>query len=270
MFESDKIEFNPLRLCVNLASYGTTATFYHSGDLGDIVFSLPTIRALGGGVLVLGPEMSTPIKARSPINAMGFHNLAPLIAQQSYITKVVFSELMPQDARFDLNAWRIPYFGLRGHLSAEDRKTIARAHLATFGADRSHENRQWLQVDRPERAADVICSRNLRCPNPKFPWPKILAAYRGLTAFVGTEREHAEFSRQFGVIPYVQTRSLLDVARVIAACRLFVGNQSCPYAIAEGLKMSAIQEVYPEHACCQFERPDVQLVWDEQVKLPEL
>jgi hypothetical protein len=29
--------------------------FKHSGDLGDIIFSLPTIRALGGGTLYLDP-----------------------------------------------------------------------------------------------------------------------------------------------------------------------------------------------------------------------
>ena len=31
-------------------------TFKHSGDLGDVIFSLPTIRALGGGQLLLDPE----------------------------------------------------------------------------------------------------------------------------------------------------------------------------------------------------------------------
>ena len=31
-------------------------TFKHSGDMGDIIFSLPTIRALGGGVLYLDPR----------------------------------------------------------------------------------------------------------------------------------------------------------------------------------------------------------------------
>ena len=28
-------------------------TFLHSGDLGDIIYSLPTIRKLGGGILYL-------------------------------------------------------------------------------------------------------------------------------------------------------------------------------------------------------------------------
>ena len=31
-------------------------TFKHSGDMGDIVFSIPTVRALGGGVLYLDPD----------------------------------------------------------------------------------------------------------------------------------------------------------------------------------------------------------------------
>lgn len=31
-------------------------TFKHSGDLGDIIFALPAVRALGGGILYLDPD----------------------------------------------------------------------------------------------------------------------------------------------------------------------------------------------------------------------
>ena len=31
-------------------------TFKHSGDLGDIIFALPAVRALGGGTLLLDPQ----------------------------------------------------------------------------------------------------------------------------------------------------------------------------------------------------------------------
>jgi ADP-heptose:LPS heptosyltransferase len=270
MSHCDKIDFDPLRLAANLKCYADCASFYHSGDLGDVIFSLPTVRALGGGVLVLGPEMCTPVKARVPVNSIAFRNIAPLLAEQPYLRKVIYSECMPEGIRYDLNEWRLLYFHLRGHPSVADSKNLCRAHLAAFGLDHSHEQLKWMHVDHPVAAAEVICNRNLRCPNPKFPWPKILATYKGKTAFVGTSKEYLQFCTEFGEIPYVKTVSLLDVARVIAGCRLFVGNQSCPYAIAEGLKVNAIQEVYPEYPCCQFERPNLVLGWDERIVLPEL
>ncbi|CAN5598580.1 hypothetical protein BH10PLA1_BH10PLA1_05760 [soil metagenome] len=31
-------------------------TFKHSGDMGDVILSLPAVRALGGGVIYLDPS----------------------------------------------------------------------------------------------------------------------------------------------------------------------------------------------------------------------
>jgi hypothetical protein len=55
---------------------------------------------------------------------------------------------------------------------------------------------------------------------------------------------------------------------VIAGSRLFVGNQSCPAAIAEGLKRPMILEVYPALPNCCFERPDRINAWDGAIQLP--
>jgi ADP-heptose:LPS heptosyltransferase len=57
------------------------------------------------------------------------------------------------------------------------------------------------------------------------------------------------------------TADLLSVARIIAECDLFVGNQSCAAAIAEGLKRRMILEVYPPQANCCFDRPGRINVW---------
>jgi ADP-heptose:LPS heptosyltransferase len=59
----------------------------------------------------------------------------------------------------------------------------------------------------------------------------------------------------------VPTPTLLDVARVIAGCKLFVGNQSSPRAIAEGLKIPVVVEK-GRHNQCHFARHDA---WYDQV-----
>ena len=88
--------------------------------------------------------------------------------------------------------------------------------------------------------------------------------------FVGFPEEHEAFVKEFGPIGLVRTRTLLDLAQVIAGCQIFVGNQSTPFALAEGLKKTVIQEVYLTDPNCIFERPGAQFVRDGEVNLPEV
>src|SRR2546430_16669588 len=69
-----------------LIDTGTRRRFYHSGDLGDIIYALPAIRALGGGTLYLGPEIRLPFKVRTrqQFNWTSFEALAPLLRFQPY------------------------------------------------------------------------------------------------------------------------------------------------------------------------------------------
>lgn len=75
-----------------------------------------------------------------------------------------------------------------------------------------------------------------------------------MAGFVGTAAEHQDFCRSVGPVPWIATADFLDLARVIAGSELFVGNQSCPSALAEGLKHTMILEVYPPLPNCGFAR----------------
>ena len=46
------------------------------------------------------------------------------------------------------------------------------------------------------------------------------------------------------------TKNFYDLARIIAGCKFFIGNQSFPFALAEGLKVKRVLELY-------FECPNV-------------
>jgi hypothetical protein len=70
-------------------------TFKHSGDLGDIIFSLPVIASEGGGVLYLDPEGGK----QEPLVSWGQYEttkltegsilaLKPLLEAQDYIEEV--------------------------------------------------------------------------------------------------------------------------------------------------------------------------------------
>jgi hypothetical protein len=71
-------------------------------------------------------------------------------------------------------------------------------------------------------------------------------------------KEHEAFTKTVGPIEHYPTADYLELARVIAGCSLFIGNQSCPYAMAEGLKKNAILESFYHAPDCQFSRPNVQ------------
>jgi hypothetical protein len=87
---------------------------------------------------------------------------------------------------------------------------------------------------------------------------------------VGSPGEHADFIERFGDVPYHPTANLLELASVIAGSRIFVGNQSSPYAISEGLKVRSVLEGWFVRPDCCYYREGCVYGWDEYVKLPEL
>ena len=82
--------------------------------------------------------------------------------------------------------------------------------------------------------------------------------------------EHAAFSSAFGDVPHHPTADFLELARVIAGCKLFVGNSSSPYAIAEALKKPVVQEVATYTPTTVFLRTGATLGFDGSVALPGL
>lgn len=69
---------------------------------------------------------------------------------------------------------------------------------------------------------------------------------------------------------YRGTPSLFAAAQRIQGAKLFVGNQSVGYAIAEALKVPAVLEIWRNWPNCIFNRPYLWHGWDENVHLPNL
>jgi hypothetical protein len=131
--------------------------------------------------------------------------------------------------------------------------------------------RKWLEVVPAERAVPVIFARSSRYHNDRFPWKAIVDEYATNAAFVGLPEEHQAFCGDFGQVEYLECCDLLEVARLIAGCKLFVGNQSCPAAIAEGLKHNMVLEVCSRTGnSCIFHRLGCIFGVDERIELPAL
>ncbi len=229
-------------------------TFRHSGDIGDLIYGLPVVRALGGGQLCLTPSGYTRVK----MDAARAESIATLVTAQPYITECVFKE---ERNAIDLDRWR--EFENQG-------LNIAEMHLKAFSLSPVHCHAAWIRAPQPTPSYPVVVNRSIRYQNPSFPWPRILAEYKGRIGFVGTVQEHRPFSKMFGPIEHLDTPTLLDLANVIAGAELFVGNQSAPLAIAEAMKKKIVQECSPRIPNCMFKRPGTINVRDGSLELPEM
>lgn len=215
--------------------------FSHSGDLGDVIYSLPTIRKAGGGVLYLfnSPGKTTHVMTKERVEV-----IRPLLLQQPYIEDVKFwEEHEAQD--HSLN-------GFRNHWAVD--RNLADMHLGTHGFDWTGRQESWLQVDYPVGQFPVIFARSPRYHGWGSLWPEVYARYRDKAAFIGLESEYQEFAKLIGPCTFARVSNFLEVARFIKGSKLFVGNQSAPAAIAEGLKVRMILEVCPWCANCNFNR----------------
>lgn len=232
-------------------------TFVHGGDIGDLIYALPTVRELGGGTLIM-----SPCKTREPMTEGKAAKIAPLLDVQEYIKCTAF-EQHPPPAAYNFNTFR-------SRLAKG--KTLALIQSEMFGKNGHTTDKAWLRVDRAVKfkGYDVVIHRSTRYHNGAFPWKEVVDKYGKRALFIGLEQEHSIFCKEFGKVEYHRTGDFLELARVIAGAKLFIGNQSAPYAIAEGLKRPAILEACPNALDCQFIRPDVQNDPSGKVKLPEL
>lgn len=229
-------------------------TFGHSGDIGDIIYSLPTIKAKGGGSLVL---FDYPGRTAHGMTEAKVNRLRPLLESQPYITSVRWS---PSIIESSLN-------GFRDHMA---HGSLADAHLATHGLSWVHRIEPWLAVD-PNPKYRVIFSRSPRYHNHNFPWKDIVHRYGAEAAFVGFRDEYEQFCNAFGYVRFAEDQAdFLQLAQLIAGCEMFVGNQSSPLAVAHGLKHNLIMEICPghPHSHCVFERANCLIGWGSKIELP--
>lgn len=233
------------------------ATFKHSGDLGDIIYSMPTIKALGGGILYLNP--GKPLKKKihgiptkkftseKPIDMV-----RPLLEKQDYINEVRVWNGEKVD--YDLDLFRDIGTNL-------GKTNLAVAHTLPFKLDPRIVDKQWIHNIEPKQVLGrtVVFHRSPRYHNKNFEqktWPRFISKHRTTAVFIGIPEEYKAFCERFKTtnIPFHQVSDFLELAQIIQGSELFVGNQSMPFAIAEGLHKKVYLEVSTNSPNCNFLR----------------
>jgi hypothetical protein len=167
------------------------------------------------------------------LNESVVKKLEPLLLQQPYINELAIYQGENIDFDFDFIR-RYPFMHNAG--------SIPRWYFYFFAIN-ADLGRPWLTVTPSDVYKDyIVVARSFRYRQPLINY-RFLSKYPKIV-FVGLPDEFEDMKKAIPDITYQPVNNFLELAQIIAGCRLFIGNQSFPFSIAEGLKVKRILEVY--------------------------
>ncbi|WP_121353239.1 hypothetical protein [Flavisolibacter nicotianae] len=223
-------------------AYKALTSFKHSGNSGDIIYALPAVFELsknGKAILYLHVEQQAEYSFNyHPLGNVMLSEkmislLKPLLLYQPQIEKVEIYKGEPVD--YDLDEFRKYSFHL-------DRGSITRWYFNVYGI--SYDTSQpWLRAPKDAQYANnIVIARSHRYRSPLIDY-SFLKAYPN-KLFVGVKEEYEDMKKALPDLVYQPVNDFLEMATIINSCRLFIGNQSFPFALAEALKVTRLLEVY--------------------------
>lgn len=219
----------------------------HSGNAGDVIYALPTIKKIHEITRVpinlylrLDKPLPAPIWSNTKhtmgsvmINQSMANMLFPLLSSQTYIQNC--EAYNNQKIHIDLDFFRNKTISLSN-------SNLARwcSYVTGFTPELW---KPWLHTEpNPTYADKIILARSERYRNSTISY-SFLKDYKN-TVFIGVKSEYEDMKKAIPDLKWLQVKNFLELAQIIAGCKVFIGNQSFPYSIAEGLKTSRILEAY--------------------------
>ena len=215
-------------------------TFKISGKLGDCLASLPTVKALGGGTILLNTANGAEFTYEAA------EALLPLLNSQSYCQAEHYKS---GKVDVDLDFFRRSCIPL-------DRSEMRRWYSFVFDV--------WPDLSQPclevepnlDYQHSVVCNRTTRYRNELIDYKFLQDRYFEDVVFVGTKAEFVWFKQEVRRARWVETKNMLETAQIIVGSKLFLGNQSSCWWIAESTKARRVLEVYPKAPNCMPYGPD--------------
>jgi hypothetical protein len=221
---------------------GEQVHFKHSGNVGDIIYSLPTIFSLAKkNKICLHLHLN-----QKGIYGKNFHPLGNVMLNESMYNNIKpLLEYQPNFKTCDIYTNQTIHYNLdlfRKYPIDTKRGNIARYYFQAFAVS-PDLCCPWLQANANTQFNDsIVIARSNRYRMPGISYA-FLKKYNNLF-FVGLEKEYNEMRTELPNIQYLPVKNFLDLANIIAGCKFFIGNQSFPFALAEALKVPRLLEVY--------------------------
>lgn len=228
-----------------IAAENGKLNFVHTGNAGDVIFALPVLKKLHEIVeepLNLFLKINEPMRLSGgfvhPLNNVMLNQatvdmLMPLMLQQPYIN----SFAVYADEHININLSLFRKAGIR-----QDRGNIARWNFYTTGVT-ANISEKWLFVEPDVNySKHIVIARSQRYNNPIIDY-SFLAKYKDVV-FLGVKAEYENMKKLIPHIKWVQVKNFLEMAQIIAGSKFFIGNQSFPFSLAEGLKVRRVLETY--------------------------
>ena len=213
--------------------------------MGDIINSLPLIKEISKNKkcnLFIELNKLIPPHAQNLDHPFGKYYLSessvkkilPLLSKQDYIKKVdvfknqkidinlnLFREL-PINFNIDSVRWYFHITGVHGELNIP--------YLTNVGF---HEIKEKIVIIRTKRRRNYLINYNF------------LKNYKDVL-FLGLIEEYKELKKDIPNLEFFECKNFLEMAQIINSSKIFIGNLSFGYTLAEGLKKPRLLESGPD------------------------
>ena len=216
-------------------------SFLHSGQLGDLIYSLATIKELSKShkcKLYIQINKPMPDEYNSLkkffISKKSGDLILPLLKQQTFLESVEIYNGEKIDIDFDL------FRDIPINLSFYSTRWFS--HLAGINLD---VNNTFLSVKPHNSIKDkIVIHRSPRYRNAYINY-KFLTNKKNLLC-IGLEKEYYELKKEVKNLEFHDCKDFLEMAEIIKASKFYIGNMSFQYIIAEGLKVPRLLEASPD------------------------
>lgn len=222
-------------------AYKSLTSFKHSGNSGDIIYSLPTVFELaknGKAQLYLNEGEPGIYQDYHPLGGVMLNDkvvqmLKPLLSHQPQI--MLCEKYNGESIDYDLDQFR--NYGI-----LMDRGSIIKWYFYVYGIT-ADSSLPWLTAPKDSQYADyMVIARSHRYRQPMINYGFLKKYPKKI--FVGVVEEYEDMKKVLPDIDYHPVNDFLEMATIINSCRLFIGNQSFPFSLAEALKANRLLEVF--------------------------
>ena len=220
-------------------------SFLHSGNLGDIINSLPLIKELSKNkkcTLFIETNKLLPLHVRNVKHPFGKYFLTensakkimPLLLKQNYIEKVqIFNN---QNIDINLNLFR--------EMALNFNIDSIRWYFHITGIHADLDKPYLINIDEHKIKDRIVIIRSKRRKNYLINYNFIKNYNYAL--FLGLVDEYEDLKKEIPNLEFYDCKDFLEMAEIINSSKIFIGNLSFGYTLAEGLKKPRLLESGPD------------------------